>query len=59
MRGSRWSDHFSEDEQLLTEQPLSAVLRHAAARAEVDAEEEDAALSTRPTVAIYDIEPWR
>jgi hypothetical protein len=52
-------DHFSEDEALLASQPLSTVLRHAQARAALDEEECIAVQSTRPTVALHAIAPWR
>lgn len=51
-------DHFSADETLLAERPLDEVLRRAAAQAHVLAEEESAAVSCRPTVPVFQGEPW-
>ncbi len=52
-------DHFSEDEELLAARPFAEFQRHVIARAVVDAEEDAAAVSTRPTVALHSIDPWR
>ncbi len=52
-------DNFSEDEELLARVPLADVFRHSMARAVLDAEEESAAVSTRPTIALHAIGPWR
>lgn len=51
-------DHFTATEQLLSERSLDEVLRHAAAGAHVDAEEEQAVVSRRPTVPVFHGEPW-
>lgn len=52
-------DHFSEEERLLVERPFEEVLRRAGARVVVDAEEEEAAISKRPTVPAFAIVPWQ
>jgi len=56
---SHLTAEYFEDEDLLDERPLSEVMRRVAARAIVDADESQAAESTRPTVALYPIGPWR
>jgi hypothetical protein len=50
---------FTAEEELLTERSLEEVLRHAAASACVEAEEEHAAVSQRPTYPLFLGEPWR
>ncbi len=52
-------DHFTEDESFLAARPLDEVLRRAAAVACVEAEDECAAVSVRPTVPVFHGEPWR
>jgi hypothetical protein len=54
-----WAGLFDDEENLLRDRPLEEVLRHAAAVAVVEAEEESAAISKRPTVPLFVGEPWR
>jgi len=56
---NKYDTHGTEDELLLEDRPLEEVLRRAAAAKAVDAEEEAAALSKRPTVPVFICEPWR
>lgn len=52
-------DQFSEEERLLIDRSFEEVLRHAGARVAVDVEEEEAAISKRPTVPAFAIVPWQ
>lgn len=56
---NKYDTHGTQEELLLEDRPLEEVLRHAAASAIVDAEEESAAVSKRPTVPVFICEPWR
>jgi hypothetical protein len=50
---------YFEEEDMLNSQPLSAVVRHARARVDLDVEESFAVESCRPTVPVFVCEPWR
>jgi hypothetical protein len=52
-------DHFTADEELLAARPFDEWARHVVAQAHVIAEEETAAVSCRPTVPVFQGEPWR
>lgn len=60
MMKREWTaEEASKPEALLTDRSLEEVLRVAAASAVVEAEEEIAAVSKRPTVPVFLGEPWR
>lgn len=58
MTNFRDLDAFTLDEELLASRPLDEVLRRAAAQAHVLADEEAAAVSTRPTSPVFHGRPW-
>jgi len=56
---NKYDTHGTEEEMLLEDRPLEEVLRRAAATRAVEAEEESAAISKRPTLPVFICEPWR
>jgi hypothetical protein len=51
-------DHFTDDEALLAARPFDEWARVVVAKATFEAEEEASAVSCRPTVPVFDGEPW-
>lgn len=52
-------DHFTDDEELIAARPFDEWARQVVAKSVVDAEEECCAVSKRPTVPVFQGEPWR
>lgn len=53
-------DNFTDDEELLVDRSFEEWARHVVAKAQVLAEEDDVCrVSLRPTMPVFQGEPWR